>query len=584
MVAFMCLIGTVDPIFAQPMDDFVSGSAPSGLLSADSTVARTTSATLASQRLKSLGVAPTRAQVVSLYQIDYLAGNTPPSIGWTGNVASCDPGSISLAYQQAMIDRVNVFRRMARLGTVNLYDAAQDKDEKTQAAALLFVANNTLSHFPPNTWTCYPQSYSGSTVGALGASGAANSNITLSTGNLSATPAAIDGFMTDAGANNTSAGHRGNILEPRKSLMAVGAVPSVAGAPAASSLWVLDLVDPAAEQGASSAPDGVAWPPNGYVPYQLLPALSNRWSFHYPNANFGTATVSMTTNGVTFAPTSYDHRSSPGCPVGFSCLPDDAIVWLPPVDVTGANGVSYASPGSVDKVYAITIANVFVNGSATPTTFNYNVTVIDPDIAPPVSISGSAQLAAGGNVADGVALCASPAAGVSCSTVSGGSFSCNVPSGWSGTLHLQAGNTKRVAARRFSNVNASIPGSNFSVFAADAAAPNFAFPCNLDVDNNGLNEPEIDGLMIMRRALGYSDAAVPAPTVGACAQRTVPTDQTAFLAAQNYSFGTNLAATSSAMVLTRLMQGISGSTATSGTGLVWGSIQGPLNVACGEQY
>ena len=39
----------------------------------------------------------------------------------------------------------------------------------------------------------------------------------------------------------------------------------------------------------------VAWPPPGYVPYQVTWA---RWSFGYPDADFTSATVTMTSNGV----------------------------------------------------------------------------------------------------------------------------------------------------------------------------------------------------------------------------------------------------------------------------------------------
>lgn len=80
-------------------------------------------------RLKSILPAPSRAQVAALYNQNYVAGLNMPAMNWTGDVAACNPGAVSIAYQQSMIDRVNVFRSVARLSPVALYPSTQDKDE-----------------------------------------------------------------------------------------------------------------------------------------------------------------------------------------------------------------------------------------------------------------------------------------------------------------------------------------------------------------------------------------------------------------------------------------------------------------------
>lgn len=199
--------------------------------------------------------------------------------------------------------------------------------------------------------------------------------------------------------------------------------------------------------------------------------------------------------------------------------------------------------------------------------------------APP-SISGMARLTGGANVPNGTALCASPAVGVSCTTTNNGTYSCTVPSGWTGTLHLQAGNSRRVAARRFTNgITTATTGQDFTV------AENTAFACNLDVDNNGLLESAIDGAMVVRRMMGLVPVAAVVASNGACAQRTAAADKASFLAGQSYDFdGGGASAAREGLVLLRLMLGVPGTQAVVGTGYSWATVQGQINAACGTTF
>jgi hypothetical protein len=193
-----------------------------------------------------------------------------------------------------------------------------------------------------------------------------------------------------------------------------------------------------------------------------------------------------------------------------------------------------------------------------------------------LTISGTAS------VADGAALCVSNQSGgtASCGAVTGGAYSCTVPSGWTGTLHLQAGNNNRVAARRFAAaVTASQSVQNFVVFDANA------FNCNLDIDNNGLNEPSIDGVMMLRRILGIIGTAQTVPASNACAQRTSAADMATYLGTQNYNFdGSTVSAQREGLLLLRLMLGIPGTQAVNGTGLSWTTAQTQVNNWCGTSF
>jgi hypothetical protein len=111
-----------------------------------------------------------------------------------------------------------------------------------------------------------------------------------------------------------------------------------------------------------ATPLGVAWPSRGFVPYQVLPSSSNRWSLSYPGADFSAASVDMRFNGTPIA-VQYDSRTDNG-------FGDNTLVWRPD---TGSSGVIYG-PSGVDRSYTISVSNIA--GSA-PSSISYTVTVMD---------------------------------------------------------------------------------------------------------------------------------------------------------------------------------------------------------------
>jgi hypothetical protein len=169
--------------------------------------------------------------------------------------------------------------------------------------------------------------------------------------------------MDDPGSNNTFVGHRRWILYPPTVKIGSGSVPATGG-PAANALWVIGGFGTR-----PATPAWVAWPPRGYLPYQLLPKTSGRWSFSYAGANFSNAAVTMTQGGANVALTVEPQMNDEG-------YADNTLVWKP-------QGVATTKPAS-DVVYTVTIKNVVVGGKAQ--NFSYDVTIIDAD-RPVVSAS-----------------------------------------------------------------------------------------------------------------------------------------------------------------------------------------------------
>lgn len=291
-----------------------------------------------------------RAEVVQAYRQFYLAQAQVP-MGWNGNVAACNADATTVQHHQAVIDRVNYYRAHAGLpGTVQRYGGAEAIG--TQKAALMFSANRQLSHDPPSDWACFSNE---------GKTAAGKSNIAVGYGsNAAAGVEAVDLYMDDGGAGNAAVGHRRWILYPPQARMDSGSIPNGAAHWAANALWVIGGF------GARPAtPQGVAWPPRGYVPWQLLPAGSGRWSFSWPGADFSRASIAMKRNGAALPPPSKETLAS-----GYG---DNTLVWIPA-------GVEYSQP-SADVRYQVTISGL--SGGGVPASISYEVIVIDPQGAPP---------------------------------------------------------------------------------------------------------------------------------------------------------------------------------------------------------
>jgi hypothetical protein len=281
-----------------------------------------------------------RTAVVNFWN-DVYQDSQGVSADWTGDMSSCTAGTTSAVYHEATLRRINYYRAMAGLPGDVVFSAVLDS--QCQDAALMMIAEGSLSHSPPATWTCYT---------ATGAAAAGKSNLAL--GNHG--PSAIDAYIRDSGSNNTAAGHRRWILYPRQTTMGSGSTTGQNGFYFGSNaLWVLD------QASWGPRPAGVtfvAWPPAGYVPYQVV---YSRWSFSMPGADFTGASVTMTQGENPIALSVVHGITSQG---GYG---DPTIVWEP-------QDLPWGAPAQ-DTTYSITISGVTGTDSST---YSYDVTVIDP--------------------------------------------------------------------------------------------------------------------------------------------------------------------------------------------------------------
>ncbi|MGI9240976.1 MAG: CAP domain-containing protein, partial [Verrucomicrobiales bacterium] len=298
-----------------------------------------------------------RTDVAMFFQTVYMASEqAPASMNWTGNVSGCSSGTTSAVFKDHTLRRVNWYRAMTGTPADVTFDSS--KNTKAQQAALMMAAQNSLSHSPGSGWACYT---------AGGAEAAGRGNLALG----SSGPQAINQYIRDAGSNNTAVGHRRWILSPRVVEMGTGDIPSGAGHNAANCLWVIG------DSRSPTPPDQASyWPPKGFVPWQTV---WERWSYSYPGANFASANVSMTKDGVP-VPLTVESRTANG-------YGDNTIVF---------NAPSTVGPVSEDTKYTVTITGISNSG---PTSVTYDVTVIDPNkLGTEVVISGPAQANSSGQV------------------------------------------------------------------------------------------------------------------------------------------------------------------------------------------
>ncbi|HKI68220.1 MAG TPA: CAP domain-containing protein, partial [Verrucomicrobiae bacterium] len=303
-----------------------------------------------------------REQVRSFYNAVYSSSDGTP-MGTTADVSSCTPGTNSTAFKETVLRRINWFRAMAGLPASITFDAGDSA--KDQQAAVMMSSNNKLQHVGDWTgWSCFTTD---------GTNASANSNLALG----SAGPDAVSGYIWDYGANNYEVGHRRWILYPQTQVMGTGDVPAQGSTYPANAVWVFDA-NYGGPRPATRTPY-TAWPPAGYVPYQVV---YPRWSFAYPNANLASATITMQSNGVPVAVTKETYLT------GFG---ENTVVWYPSSLNPASTSTIFPFSGT-DTVYTITVGNI---SGAPQSSYTYTVTVFDPavpgaDYFPP-TLSGPSQ-------------------------------------------------------------------------------------------------------------------------------------------------------------------------------------------------
>lgn len=284
----------------------------------------------------------------------YLGAQNVP-MEWTGNFATGNPGTTSASFKAGNLTQINYFRAMAGVPATIHFD--DELSRKCQQSALMMSANASLSHSPPVTWIFYT---------ADAADAAAHGNLALgSTGTE-----AITGLMRDNGQGNEVLGHRRWMLYPQTQTMGTGDVPKTGEFNAAHVSWVFD--DNFGKTRPPTRDDFVAWPPPGYVPWQLA---YPRWSFAYPAADFAGATVTMQRDGVAVAVRLEAPMS------GFG---ENTLAWVPDNLDPDDPDASFGQRPTKDTVYTISVRNVRVKGQARD--FSYQVTLFDPDMPGPDTV------------------------------------------------------------------------------------------------------------------------------------------------------------------------------------------------------
>lgn len=303
-----------------------------------------------------------RQQVREFYNSVFTASTGVP-INTTAVVGSCFPGTNSPTFNEATLRRINWYRAMAGIPASITLNAAENA--KCQAAAVLMAEHGALQHAGIWTgWNC---------VSADGTNAAGSSNLALG----SYGPDAITGYIWDFGGNNAAVGHRRWILYPQTQVMGTGDVPLQSPYNSANSTWIFD-----ANYGGprpTTRTPYVAWPPAGYVPYQVV---FPQWSFALSNCDFSTSTVTMASNGVPIAITLQPYSIGSG---------ENTRVWYPTgLDTTTSTAFPFSG---TDTVYSITISNVITPFGTK--NFAYTVTVFNPATAgadySPLVINGPAQ-------------------------------------------------------------------------------------------------------------------------------------------------------------------------------------------------
>ena len=293
-----------------------------------------------------------RQSVADFYHAEFVTDTI--DLNWSGNLDTCDPGQTTPELKAAMLKRINFYRAMAGLPTVVLSDTFS---ERAQTTALMMARNNMLSHSPGTDWLCYTD---------VGATTAKRSNLYYSNSGKSLVHA-IDTYMADPYV--PSIGHRRLLLHPPTQAMGTGDVLVAESNAHFNALYVQDLSilslpKPSIRNGF------VAWPPAGYVPYDVIYPY---WSFAIAGADLLSAKVQMLKDGMPITVTQQAVTTRQA---------DNAIVWVP----EGLNPDNRAfrwpqpTPGQ-EPVYTVIIDGVLLNGAERR--FSYTVTVIDPAVTPP---------------------------------------------------------------------------------------------------------------------------------------------------------------------------------------------------------
>jgi uncharacterized protein YkwD len=296
-----------------------------------------------------------RAAVMEAYLTEF--DRVEPASGYTGNPATCTPGTTSQEWRDSIVQRVNWYRAMAGVGPVSERSAYSSA---TQQASTMMAAEGSLSHDPDAGWACHT---------SAGDNAARSSNLALGINGIRA----IDAYVRDPGSNNHSVGHRRTLLYPQLLEVGSGDVDGGNGFHAANTLHVFDDNVWGDRPIVRESQNFVAWPPAGYVPPETT---WGRWSFSLPSADFSAASVTVTDSlgAIRVQVLGRIQAENPSDRIA----PESSIVWSVGGDT---NSTQLPEPVDGDECYEITVSGVQLSGVTQPD-YRYSSCVIDLDFDP----------------------------------------------------------------------------------------------------------------------------------------------------------------------------------------------------------
>lgn len=311
--------------------------------------------------------------------------------GWTGAVAPCAVGTESAASLKATLDAVNLLRAAAGVPPA-VFDPALN--QKALSAALIMAGQQSLSHYPTPSWTCYNE---------VGAEAAARSNLAIGFG--SGPAAMIEGYAHDR--NVPSLGHRRWLLDPASTVFGSGSTGPLPGGKWGGNALYLGDRGPSAGVAPGTL---VAWPPAGHVPLEWLPT---DWSL-----SIGASGQAVDTHSAQIAV----RLDGVAVPASVRVLGDDygtgrAIAWTPVYDADALNGPAHT--------FDVQITGIAIDGVDTPIGYSVRVENTAPGKPSQVvaalpgnataDVTWSAPVVNGGTKPVGYLVTASPG-GATCST------------------------------------------------------------------------------------------------------------------------------------------------------------------------
>lgn len=314
-------------------------------------------------RTPSFGIS--QLEAIHLYRNQYLPAHTVDH-GFTGDIATCNAGTLSDERLNALLNLINYYRQMAGVQTVTL-DSSMSA--KVQRAVLVLAAAREMSHDLDPAWPCYSSLASeGALRSNLGADGIGGCLEEDGEGNCIKDwlLSGIDSSMDDWHSNNTRVGHRNWLLNPLSRRMGIGEFLDRG--------WNVSgefVNDPSVNYRGSRWPSTrhgiLTWPPPGYVPYKVV---FSRWSFHLQNGRFENAVVQVWLDGVpidvriVYAATD-DNLAGPA-------THSPVLVFRPDIDL-------WELDKSIPHLVRVAISNVRIKNGGDGHYYEYEVMMFDPE-------------------------------------------------------------------------------------------------------------------------------------------------------------------------------------------------------------